>query len=446
MKITISKLKIDVFILIISNLLIGFIDFIFNIYCSKILGPEGMGLLSMVSPINCIFMSFITEGVIVTLSKIISHLKYHQRQSEMLATVKITAIANFLWGLLLSVILFFSAKRISIHFLGDISLSYPIMASCPLILLMSISNILKGYFLGINKIKVPAFINIAEKLFRYPVFYTLIVLLLNKTNFPSITIVYICYSIGEMLSVILLWIYYLKLKPVSVEYSINLDETRKTLKKLVKGAVPLCLTNCLLDFTNALSSILVKSRLMHIGYSYYESIGFLGKYKGMVFPIMYYPMIIIGSITSVIIPRMSTIISLGNEAYAKLLIKKVLYISLLIGIITMILYCTFAEEIGFFLYKRTDLNYMIKLTGLLSPLLYTSSSSSSILISMGKERISFRNSFLQQGTLLIGLFIFTSIPAINIYGYVLALFLSNAVLLSLNLIEIRRFQIKKIQY
>ncbi|MEG1067422.1 MAG: oligosaccharide flippase family protein [Anaerovoracaceae bacterium] len=433
---SISKLKVDVIVLVISNLVIGLIDFIFNIYCSQIFGPEGMGLISIVSPINCIFMSLITEGIVVTLSKIVAGQNYRNNQKDILVTLKISSISLFLWGSFIAFVLFSSAKFIANNFLGDSLLAYPIMAACPLIMLMSISNVFKGYFLGLNKIKIPAFINIGEKIFRYPILFLLIKLLLNRSSFPNITLVYICYSIGELFSVILLAVYCNYVKAKGIDYVIDRSVISANLKKIIKGALPLCLTNCLLDFTNAFSSILVKSRLISIGYSYNESLALLGKYKGMVFPLMAYPMIIIGSISSVIIPRMSTIISLGNEKYAKILIFKVLGIALLIGVFTSLVYFAFADQIGFFLYHRCDLTHMIRLTGLLAPLLYTANCTNSVLISMGKEHISFKNSFLQQTILLICLIIFTSIPSINIYGYIIALLISNIVLLSMNLHEI----------
>ncbi len=88
---------------------------------------------------------------------------------------------------------------------------------------------------------------------------------------------------------------------------------------------------------------------------------------------------------------------------------------------------------GDFFYKREDLGLMIRLAGLCSPLLYVTATTNSLLISIGKEAQSFRNSLLQQLLLLIFLILFTGMPALNIYGYIAAIALSNAVLLVQNL-------------
>ena len=58
------------FLLTLSNLATGVLGFIFSIYLSKILGPEGMGLYGLVMPIYNLFISIMTAGIIAAISKI----------------------------------------------------------------------------------------------------------------------------------------------------------------------------------------------------------------------------------------------------------------------------------------------------------------------------------------------------------------------------------------
>lgn len=78
-------------------------------------------------------------------------------------SIKISTAFSFLWSLFLVGVVFLTAKPIATWFLGDSSLTYTILATCPLMILMSISNIVKGHFLGLAKIKVPSAINISRK-------------------------------------------------------------------------------------------------------------------------------------------------------------------------------------------------------------------------------------------------------------------------------------------
>ncbi len=232
-------------------MIIGLIEFIFNMYLSRIFGAEGLGLLSLVSPINCLFLSFMTEGVGG------HHIKNIGETPAFPKLCRDGCQHQNLHGIQFFVVpvpggrRFLTAKPIATWFLGDSSLTYTILATCPLMILMSISNIVKGHFLGLAKIKVPSAINISEKILRFPILYCLIKFCLNKTSFPPVTLIYLCYAIGEMQSVLFLMIYYKKTKPKVPPLKMKFELVGSTLKPLIKGATPICLTQCLMEFVNA---------------------------------------------------------------------------------------------------------------------------------------------------------------------------------------------------
>ena len=61
-----------------------------------------------------------------------------------------------------------------------------------------------------------------------------------------------------------------------------------------------------------------------------------------------------------------------------------------------------------------------------------------ILNGINKQTIILRNSMIVAVLELIGLFVFTSIRSINIYGYTITLFLTSIVSLALNIYEIKK--------
>ena len=434
---TFGKVKQNIMVLAVSNLIIGLIEFIFNIYLTRILGAEGLGLLSLIAPINCLFLSFMTEGIVVTMSKISAKNQHFAAYTEMNQSVKIATCASFFWSVFLVGIVLITAKPIASGFLGDSKLVYPILATCPLMILMSISNITKGHFLGLTKIRIPSAINISEKILRFPILYLLIRFCLNRFDFPAVTLVYLCYAIGEMQSVLLLLLYYKKTKPKVKTPMPTRKEISNVLLSLAKGAAPICLTQCLLEGVNAFSSVIVKLRLCTCGYPTSEALSLLGQYKGMVFPLINYPMILVGAVCSIVVPKISTMAAAGKEKFVGRLITRTLALSFFIGILTCAVCFFFADSMGQFFYKHDNLGLMIRLAGLLAPLLYMTASTTSLLIGIGCEGQSFRNSLFQQLLLLIFLIIFTGIPALNIYGYLIAIALSNIILLSKNLHALR---------
>lgn len=443
--VTMGDVKRNILTLTFANLCIGLVEFVFSLYLSRVLGAEGLGMLHLVTPINCLFLSFMTEGLVTTTSKISAAHYAHGRYSLMDRSIKVFTCFSFLWALVLVMVVFLTARPLADGFLGESSLYYPILSTCPLMLLMSVSNIVKGHFLGLSRIKIPAVINVSEKLLRFPILYLLIRFCLNQVPVPAVTFVYLCYGLGEIHSVIWLIVYY-RWDRRKLAREAGRQETEKDctsgqagqsalslLKPLIAGAVPICSTQCLLEFSGAFASVAVKARLCSLGMSSTEALALLGKYKGMVFPLMAYPMILIGSICNIVVPQVFTLLQDGKQVAADRLLRRCLLAALGIGVMTTLVFWLMADEMGALFYKRDDLGMLIRLSGLCAPILDVAAVSTSLLIGVGKEGQSFRSTLLQQLLLLILIILLVGVPRLNIYGYILSFGLSNGVLVVMNL-------------
>lgn len=91
---TFGNVKQNITVLAASNLIIGLIEFVFNMYLSRILGAEGLGLLSLVAPVNALLLSFMTEGIVVTMSKISAKHNHFGRYEAMDKTVKVATVGQ----------------------------------------------------------------------------------------------------------------------------------------------------------------------------------------------------------------------------------------------------------------------------------------------------------------------------------------------------------------
>ncbi|MBR4020291.1 MAG: oligosaccharide flippase family protein, partial [Firmicutes bacterium] len=257
----IGSVKRNILTLTFANLCIGLVEFVFSLYLSRVLGAGGLGMLHLVTPINCLFLSFMTEGLVTTTSKISAGHYASGRLGLMDRSIKVFTVFSFCWSLVLVVVVFLTARPIANRFLGEPSLYYPILSTCPLMLLMSVSNIVKGHFLGLARIKVPAVINVTEKLLRFPILYLLIRFCLNRFAVPAVTFVYLCYAIGEIHSVVWLIVYYRwdrhrLSKTVEKSSWVGMEPNGKRveqkadcrvsagtlLKPLIAGAAPICST------------------------------------------------------------------------------------------------------------------------------------------------------------------------------------------------------------
>ena len=52
-----------------ANITTGILGFIFSIYLSKLIGPEGIGLYGLVMPVYNLFICLMTAGIIAAISQ-----------------------------------------------------------------------------------------------------------------------------------------------------------------------------------------------------------------------------------------------------------------------------------------------------------------------------------------------------------------------------------------
>ncbi|MDQ0148509.1 stage V sporulation protein B [Eubacterium multiforme] len=426
------------FILTASNITTGLLGFAFSIYLSKILGAEGIGLYNIIMPIYNLFICLMTAGIVAALSKVSAVYSERNETNNLTKTINSVALFNIIWALLIGILVFFLAPFISKYGINDVRTINAIKVTCPAMIFISLSNILKGYFLGVSKIKVPALVDIFEKGMRI-ITITILVYAFSTENLTTlVTLAYVSLAIGEFQSLILLFFYYRKCIRKLPKSNIKPEGRAQLLFNVLIISLPLCINGFLSNIFATLSTLIVPRRLLAAGFSYGEALSLIGKYTGMAVTLIGIPLIVVNSINSLLIPDLSQSLSRGDSYEASVRIKKVMKISFLLGLSTTVICSLIPYELGNLFYSRNDLGSFIFMASLSAPIFFTSSIMFGVLNGLNKQGIIVRNSFIIALMELICLFIFTSIPNINIYGYSITLFITSSFSIILNLYEVKK--------
>lgn len=419
-----------------SNLTTGLLGFIFSMYLSKVLGPEGMGLYGIIMPIYNLFISIMTAGIIASISKITAVYSSQEDYKNIIRTMKVVAIFNFIWCLIIGIFVFFLSPIIGHLWAKDPRIIKAIMVTCPAMIFIALSNILKGFFYGTSKITVPSFIDILEKSLRIFVLAILIFIFKADTLESLVTLAYLALCLGELQSLILLFAYF--------KYSIKKVEKKRgksenlaqLLFDVLVTSVPLCLNGFLMSIFSVISTLLVPKRLMVAGFTYSQALSLIGKYSSMAMSIVTFPIIIVSSINTMLIPDLSQTLSRGNYLSAAKRIRDVIKIAFLIGICTTVIGLLTSTSLGRLFFGRDDLGEYIKVTSLMMPIVFTSNTMYGILNGLGRQNVILRNTIITEILEVTLLFFLTAIPSINIYGYAITMLFVSSLSLCLNLYEI----------
>lgn len=177
---------------------------------------------------------------------------------------------------------------------------------------------------------------------------------------------------------------------------------------------------------------------MFAGLSYSTALSLIGKFTGMAFNITFFPMVVIMSMSTVLVPDISK--SLNKKDYYSMekRICDVIKLSFYIGISTAIISLCIPDNLGKLFYGRNDLGIYIITSSICAPITYASASTYSILSGLEKQTKILINSFLVSIEEIVLLYVLTGIPSINIYGYAITLFITSATSYFLNMHEINK--------
>ena len=424
------------FFLTVANITTGILGFIFSMYLNNLAGPEGVALYGLVMPVYNLFICLMTAGIIAAISQRSAIYQSKGEYNNLFKTIRSVAFFNIIWSIIIGILVFFLAPYISKYGIKDIRTLNAIKVTCPAMVFIALSNILKGFFYGTSKIIVPAIVDISEKAMRIITIALLIYVFKAQSLSSLITLAYVSLALGELQSLILLFCYYTKKRmPTSIE----IPESRAQLIfNVLIIYLPLCLNGFLGNTFATISTLIVPRQLVASGLDYSSALNLIGRFNGMALTIVTFPLIVVNSINTLLVPDLSQSISSGEYYSASQRIKTILKIAFLLGMATTIICQLIPDSLGKMFFQRDDLGLYIRLSSLSAPIFFVANTMFGILNGLNRQSIILRNSIIISLTEIFCLYFFTRIPSINIFSYVITIFVTSCLGLIINLYEVKK--------
>ncbi|MDU7454170.1 stage V sporulation protein B [Clostridium saudiense] len=426
------------FFLTASNITTGILGFIFSMYLGNIAGPEGLAIYGLVMPVYNLFICLMTAGIIAAISQRSAIYEANGEYNNLFKTIRSVAFFNIIWAMIIGIIVFFLAPYISKYGIKDPRTLNAIRVTCPAMVFIALSNILKGFFYGTSKITVPAIIDISEKAMRIITITLLIYMFKAQTLTSIVTLAFVSLAIGELQSLLLLYIYFRYTKKRMPIGHDKPERKAQLLFNVLIISLPLCLNGFLGNAFSTISTLVVPRQLVASGLDYSSALNLIGKFNGMALTIVTFPLIVVNSINTLLVPDLSQTISNGEYYNASVRIRMVLKIAFLLGMATTVICQLIPDSLGQMFYHRDDLGLYIKLSSLSAPIFFVSNTMVGILNGLNRQSIILRNSIIVSVTEILCLYFFTAIPSINIFSYVITIFVTSTLNLIINLHEIKK--------
>lgn len=431
-------------LLIICNLIGKVIGAVYRIPLANILGGEGMGQYQLTFPLYCLILTVSTSGIPVAISKLVAEYNIQKRFNDakkllIISTLILTAFSIF--GAVLVVLL---AKFIS-EIQGNPQTYICYYGIAPAIVFVGLISAFRGYFQG-NLIMFPTAIsNLIEQVSKVAVGLVLAKKLsVFGTEFAVLGAL-IGISVSEFFACIFLLvcnIFHSRKKKISSTLGSN--SYKLLTKQLFSISVPITIGGLITPITSIVDSMLVVNILMFIGFSSSMATTMLGLQSGIVEPLINLPVVVALSISTVLLPNLSSLKVENKTEKIKEMIEKAFQITLSISIACAICYVIFDYQILSFLFGRSLTQSEILLSQKLLLLgsfnvifLSLVQVSAGILQGLGETKYPVKTLFLGCVIKVALNFVLLSIPTINIVGAVISASICYLVVFILNYRKIR---------
>lgn len=419
-------------------------DFAFRAFYSRSLGAEGMGLLALGFGIHGVLLTVSTAGLGVAVSKIVSEYLEQGDYGAVWKSMKLALYGVIALSIAVIFMTFLGSEWIAERILGDVRVSSSLCCLVPSILFMGISYCLKGYFYARRRVIIPASSEFLEQAVKFIAISLLLHHMLPKGIAYGCTAVFLGISIGEFSSCFYLSIFFLK-EILKLKMP---TKQKNILPAILKISFPSMLTSLAGSVLRMQEEVWIIAALKRFGMDHAEAVSNLGLLHGMVMPMLVFPLTLIGSATTLLVPEIARANTSSDQRRLRRMTKKIYRFGMLGGTLVMLCFGLFSEQISHFVYHESRIVSMVRSLAFLCPFMFMDSLSCAILNGLGSQFSMLCYSLSDSLIRLSGIYLFVphfgmgAMLGIVMFSNIFTCTLTMRKVLSQNGLRMRRFRLK----
>ncbi|MBR7042511.1 MAG: oligosaccharide flippase family protein, partial [Bacilli bacterium] len=318
-------------------------------FLTRSIGDNGIGSYMLIMPTFNLFITLCTMSLPISISKVTSEGKRGKR--VVLSLIPISIIYN----LFLMLLLFILSPYIANNLLKNSDTYLAIKGIALTLPFISLSSILKGYFYGKERMIPYIISNIIEQIVRLLFIIYLIPKLIIYGIDKTILWVVLINIFSELSSIITL-ILFIPCKKININ-DFKLD--KNILKDILNISLSATGSRFIGSISYFLEPIILTFILLKTGYTNTYITHEYGIITGYIFPLLLIPSFFTMAISTSLLPTISASLAKKRINYAKKKLKEAIYLSLLIGVTSTIIFILIPDILLKFIYNtNSGINYV----------------------------------------------------------------------------------------
>lgn len=443
-----SKFLKGTLILLAAGLITRVLGFINRIVLARFIGAEGVGLYNMAFPTLILVITITQFGLPVAISKSVSEaIALHNHQKVRRILVVSLSITLFLSILFTPALIYFT-PYLSEYFFTDSRVKWPLLVIAPVVPIIAISSVLRGYFQGKQEMKPAAISQLIEQVVRIS-----LIVLFTKIALPygiefAAAGAMLAAVFGELASLIYISFYF-KLHQVfriRKQFFIQLQNSSDIAKELLTVAIPTLGSRMIGSISWFFEPIVVSYALMLSGLKTYEATSEYGTLTGFALPLLMLPSFITLSLSTALVPAISEAYSLKNYKQINHRLNQSMRLTFITGGLAISLLFILAQPLMTFMYGTSDGTFFVQLMAPLFLFAYCQGPLQSVLQALNLARSAMVNSLIGAICKLSIIFGLASQPAFGINGVAIGLITSTVLVTFLHYFSILKVMEFKLEF
>lgn len=358
------------------NLALRMAGTVFQVYLSRKIGPEGIGLLQLTMSVGSLTLIAGIGGIRTAAMYLTAEELGRKRPWGLRGVLSGCGTYSILCSLGVGTVLYLFAPKIAESWIGNGAVAPALRLFSCFLPINCLCALMTGFFTGQNRIGTLAVVEVAEQLFSMTVTLVCLHFWAGSDAGRACRCVILGSAMGSCLTLLML-------TALTVRQHIPKGKCTPMGRRVLQSAGPLALADTAKSGISTLEHMLVPKRL---ALAVANPLAVFGIVTGMVFPVLMFPACILFGLSELLIPEMARCHCAGEDKRIRYLLHKSLRAALLYGLLCGGWLFLSADGLCLRLYGNSQAGTLLRWFAPLAPMLYCDTITDAMTKGLGQQK------------------------------------------------------------
>ncbi|MCJ8011708.1 stage V sporulation protein B [Paenibacillus sp. KQZ6P-2] len=411
----------------VINRILGFIP---RIALPRIIGAEGVGIYQLGYPFFLVLVTLITGGIPLAVAKLVSEAETENKPQNSSYVLRVSLTLTFGLGLLFMALSLWLAPWVTRSILTDSRVYYTFISMSPMLVIVAVSSVYRGYFQGKQNMIPSASSSIIETVARIVCTLWFSYLLLPKGIAFAAAGAMLGVMAGEFVGLLaILWQFRKdQLRSAPTEKTTRHERASRGLFQRLMGiTIPVTAGKLVGSFSYLFESIITAQSLAIAGIVTSVATAQYGALQGMIIPLLLLPGALTSSLAVSLVPSLSEAAARKDRLTIHKRLNQTIRLALVTGAPFAVIMYVLAEPLCQLLYNNTEISGMLRMLAPFALFLYVQAPLQATLQALDRPGRALFNTLIGAVIKLFLIWYLSSQPEYGIYGAIIAIIINSII-------------------